>query len=359
MRRRLSIRALILTAVLITLLFAGAFALVGLWLYLWLKENNASLGGHYPFIIIIFSSAVIISTLFSIPVTRFFVLPIKSLAKATQKVKNGDFSVRVEERDTSNELQSLVSGFNGMVEELGNIQLLRTDFISNFSHEFKTPINSIKGFANELLVDKNLNEAQKREYLQIIVDESERLADMAANILLLTDLEHTSAPVKEERFSLDEQLRRCMLLLEKQWSAKNIEPDIELEEVYYSSDEDMLSHLWINLISNAIKFSPPGGTVSLRCSNGEDCVTVSVSDQGQGIPADKIDKIFDRFYQVDISHQSEGYGLGLSLCKRIAELCGGDISVKSELGKGSIFTVNLPVEKKSKKQKSNRKSEGK
>lgn len=357
MRRRLSIRALILTAALVTLLFAGAFALVGLWIYLWLKENNASLGGHYPFIIIIFCSAVVLSTLFSIPVTRFFVLPIKNLAKATQQVKNGDFSVRVEERDTSNELQSLVSGFNGMVEELGNIRLLRSDFISNFSHEFKTPINSIKGFANELLVDDSLDENQRREYLQIIVDESERLADMAANVLLLTNLEHTSTPVKQESFSLDEQLRRCVLLLEKQWSAKEIELDVELDTVYYSSDEDMLSHLWINLISNAIKFSPKGGLISLRCKEEAQCVVVNVSDRGQGIPADKIGRIFDRFYQADVSHQSEGYGLGLSLCKRIAELCGGSISVKSEIGKGSIFTVTLPVKRELKKQKT-RKNEG-
>ena len=354
MRRRLSIRALILLAVLITLLFAGAFALVGLWLYLWLEETHTSLGGHYPFIIMLFCSAVFISTLFSIPVTRFFVIPIKNLAKATQKVKNGDFTVRVEERDTSNELQSLVSGFNGMVEELGNIQLLRTDFITNFSHEFKTPINSIKGFANELLVDDSLDEAQRQEYLQIIADEADRLADMAANVLLLTNLEHTSAPIKEDTFSLDEQLRRCMLLLEKQWSAKSIEPDIELDEVYYCSDEDMLSHLWINLISNAIKFSPPGGTVSLRCSSDGEFINVSVTDQGQGIPADKIGRIFDRFYQADVSHQSEGYGLGLSLCKRIAELCGGSISVQSELGKGSVFTVSLPVKQKQKKQKNNK-----
>ncbi len=344
MRRRLSIRALILIAVIATLIFAGTFALIGLWIYLFLAQNNTSLGGHYPFIIIIFSSAVIISTLFSIPATRYFVIPIKNLAKATEKVKNGDFSVRVEERDTSNELQSLVSGFNGMVEELGNIQLLRKDFISNFSHEFKTPINSIKGFANELLVDENLNETQRREYLQIIADESARLADMAANVLLLTDLEHTSAPVKSERFLLDEQLRRCMVLLEKQWSEKNIELDVELDEVYYVSDEDMLSHLWINLFSNAIKFSPRGGKVSLRCQQHSDCITVSISDEGQGIPAEKISKIFERFYQADVSHKSEGYGLGLSLCKRITELCGGSIDVKSELGKGSVFTVTLPTE---------------
>ncbi len=345
MRRRLSIRALTILAVLFVLLFTGSLIIISFYVYFLLAEKGSNPVSNYPFMFILSVSVIFLGTLFSVPITRFFVVPIKNLAKATEKVKNGDFTVRVEETNTSDEIKALVSGFNGMVEELGNTKLLRTDFISNFSHEFKTPINSIKGFARELLEDNSLNESQRREYLQIIVDESDRLADMAANVLLLTDLEHTSSPAREERFSLDEQLRHCLLLLERQWSEKELELDVELDEVYFVSDEDMLSHLWLNLISNGIKFSPRGGKLSLRCFEKDGVVSVSVSDEGEGIPADKIGKVFDRFYQADTSHKSEGHGLGLTLCKRIAELCGGRIKVKSEVGRGSIFTVELPVSK--------------
>lgn len=346
MRRHLSIRTLILLAVLFILLFAGIVVLVGLGIYAWFIKNNIDFKGHFPFIIVMFSTAIIISTLFSIPITRFFVLPIKELSKATERVREGDFTVRVERCKTSDELLALVDGFNEMVEELGNIKLLRSDFISNFSHEFKTPINSIKGFANELMADGNLSEFEKREYLQIIVDESTRLADMAANVLLLTDLEHTSSIEGGKLFSLDEQIRRCILILENQWSEKDLELDIELDEVDYFCDEDILSHLWLNLLSNAIKYSPHGEKLTIRCGIRGDKVKVTFADRGEGISSQQISRIFDRFYQADTSHKSEGHGLGLALCKRIAELCGGGISVRSELGKGSTFAVELPIKKK-------------
>lgn len=341
MKTRLSIRIVTIMMVFMTLVFAGVFTLLGLYIISRMGYNTPGDDAHPPFLILLFCASSVIGTLISVPLTRYFVIPIKDIAKAMDKVKEGDFEVRIDETQTSAELGVLVRGFNGMVEELGSIELFRKDFISNFSHEFKTPITSIRGFAKELLADDTLSEGQKREYLQIIFDESERLSNMASNVLLLTNLEHTTKLSGGKWFSLDEQIRRCLLLLERRWMEKELELDLELDEIYCEGDEEMLSHIWVNLLSNGIKFSPRGGVLSVRCYKADGDICVSVSDRGQGIPQDKIEKIFDRFYQADTSHQSDGNGLGLALCKRIAELAEGSISVKSELGKGSTFTVSL------------------
>ncbi len=342
MRKKLSIRTVTLIAVMSVLILTAALTVIVLFCYPLFMGGSIVEGRHAPIVIALLFASSAFGALVSIPITRFFVVPIRDLAKATERVKEGDFTVRVEGEQTSDELNSLVTGFNEMVEELENTELLRTDFISNFSHEFKTPIASVRGFAKELLAGDALDEAQRREYLEIIVEESERLSGMAANVLLLTDLEHTRALGKTDSFSLDEQIRHCILILEKQWSKKEIELNIELEPVSYVSDEDMLSHMWINLLSNAIKFSPHGGTVTVLCARKDKGIYVSIADEGEGIHPDNIGRIFDRFYQEDASHKAEGNGLGLTLCRRISELCGGSISVKSELSRGTVFTVFLP-----------------
>lgn len=344
MRGRLSIRTATVIAVFAVLLFASVLTLLGFYLYVSFSQNEVLEGKHVPWVITLFCVSAIIGTLISVPITRFFIMPIRQLAKATDRVKNGDFTVRVDDVDTSDELRSLVRGFNGMVEELGSIEMFRMDFISNFSHEFKTPIASIRGFAKELLADDSLSETQRKEYLQIIADEAERLSNMASNVLLLTDLENTCRTANIASFSLDEQIRRTLVLLEKQWMDKEIEPELELDPVVCNGDEEMLSHLWLNLLSNAIKYSNRGGKLWVRCYSAEGFAFVEVKDEGEGIAPDKIDKIFDRFYQADTSHKAEGNGLGLALCKRIAQLWKGRIDVKSELGKGTSFTVELPLD---------------
>lgn len=342
MKKTLSIRTTTVIAVFFILVFASALTLFGFFALAALNYVGISKIHHPPYLIMLFCVSSVIGTLISVPLTRYFISPIKEIAKALDKVKAGNFTVRVAEEQRSAELSALAKGFNGMVEELGSTEFFRKDFISNFSHEFKTPIASIRGFAKEL-INEDLSKEQRQEYLQIIAYESERLSNMASNVLLLTNLEHTHKLPAGKPFSLDEQLRRCILLLERQWSYKELELDLELEEICYTGDEEMLSHIWVNLLSNGIKFSPMGGTLRVRLRRVKDKVEVSVTDMGPGIPADKIDKIFDRFYQADVSHKAEGNGLGLTLCKRIAELAEGSISVKSELGKGTRFTVSLPI----------------
>ncbi|MDF2589505.1 MAG: histidine kinase [Anaerocolumna sp.] len=293
-----------------------------------------------PFIALL--ASLILGTSLSPIIGKKFIRPIKELIEATRVIAKGDFSVRVQERKQRNALDELKKSFNLMAEELGSIELLRRDFINNFSHEFKTPIVSIRGFAKRLQKN-NITEEQRLEYTNIIIHEADRLSKMSANILLLSKLRNQQILNDKNEFFLDEQIRDCILLLEKQWSKKNINLDIQLDEIKYYTNEEMLSHVWINLLSNAIKFSSENSCITITCCKDSESVHVSISDQGIGISKNVINRIFDQFYQVDTSHSVEGNGLGLPLVKSIVELCHGTISVKSEVGAGSTFTVSLPV----------------
>ncbi len=269
--------------------------------------------------------------------------PMDDLVRAMHAVSRGDFSVRVDAEDVPGDMGELASSFNDMASELGGLELFRKDFINNFSHEFKTPIVSIRGFAKQLERD-DLTDAQRREYLDIIVTESDRLANMASNVLLLSKLENQTIVTDREDYRLDEQLRRCVLLLEKQWGEKDLEPDIELEEIIYRGNEEMMNHVWVNLLNNAIKFSPRGGVLTVRLAREGGEVVCTVGDQGPGMDEDTRRRVFEKFYQGDTAHATEGNGLGLSLVKRIVDLCGGSVSVESAPDSGSTFTVRLPLD---------------
>ena len=293
---------------------------------------------------IAFLSSTIIGTGTSLFVTRHFFKPVDGIIKSQKKVANGDFSARVTPPKSDTIITDLVKGFNSMTEELGSTEMFRNDFINNFSHEFKTPIVSIKGFAKQLQND-DISEEQKKEYIDIIVNESDRLASMSSNILLLTKFENQQMVTNKTHFYLDEQIRKCILMLEKEWSRKNIELDLELSEVRYFSNEEMLSHVWQNILSNAVKFTPENGIIKVQCYEDEFYATVRIADNGIGMD-DKTQKhIFDKFYQGDASHRLSGNGLGLPLAKRVVTLCGGKINVKSQTGKGTTFIIKLPKEK--------------
>ena len=269
--------------------------------------------------------------------------PMNDLVQAMRAVSKGDFNVRVDCKDVPGDMGELVNSFNEMAGELGGLELFRKDFINNFSHESRTPIVSIKGFARQLERD-DLTDAQRREYLDIIISESDRLANMSSNVLLLSKLENQTIVTDKTVYRLDEQLRRCILLLEKQWTEKALELDLDLEEIDFLGNEEMVQHVWVNLIGNAIKFSPQGGPLSIQlCREGRDAVA-SVRDAGPGMDEASQARIFEKFYQGDTAHAAEGNGLGLSLAKRIVELCGGALSVESAPGRGSTFTVRLPIE---------------
>ena len=270
--------------------------------------------------------------------------PIKKLSRAMKQVSKGDFSTRLNEDEAVGEIRELVCSYNHMAQELSGIEMFRTDFINNFSHEFKTPIISIRGFARQLERD-DLTDEQKKEYARIIVSESERLANMSSNILLLSKLESQQIITDKAEYSLDEQIRNCILLLEKQWTDKEIDLDLQLEEINYNGNEEMMSHVWLNLIGNAVKFSPRGGTLEISCARAEDHLRISVRDHGEGMDPETQARLFEKFYQGDSAHATEGNGLGLPLARRIVDLCGGRITVESAPGEGSLFSVYLPLEK--------------
>lgn len=293
-------------------------------------------------IIVAFIVCIIIGTIITGFVGRTILQPIHDLSKATSEVARGNFSVRVRE-PSDNEYGTLARNFNKMAQELSGIETLRGDFISNVSHEFKTPLASIQGFA-KLLQDESLSAEDKREYTQIIIDETSRLTKLSSNILRLTKLENQTTIGKKSRFSIDEQIRKIILMLEPEWSKKEIDLDIDLEDILYVGNEELMGQVWQNVINNAIKFTPVGGNIKVRLFRSDNGIVVKISDDGPCIPADKIEKIFEKFYQADHSRATEGNGLGLALVKRIIDLSGGNISVENLYEGGVCFNIELPYQ---------------
>ena len=275
--------------------------------------------------------------------TKWLLIPLKEMISATERIAKGDFKVHIQETfDADSDFGILQRSFNHMAAELDGIEMFRNDFINNFSHEFKTPIVSIRGFAHQLQAG-GLTSEEEREYIRIIAAESDRLAKMATNILLLSKLENQAIVTEKTEFYLDEQIRACILLLEKEWTAKDIELNVDLDEVRYCFNEAMLSHVWVNLLGNAVKFTPRGGAITCTLRADSSVVTCTVTDTGCGMDEHTQNHIFEKFYQGDTSHTGDGNGIGLTVVGRILVLCGGSIRVDSQPGMGSTFTVTLPV----------------
>lgn len=272
--------------------------------------------------------------------------PMHRLAEVTEQVANGDFSVYVPPLHTPDKLDYLdimILDFNKMVEELGSIETLKTDFVSNVSHEMKTPIAIIKNYA-ELLQMNHISEEQRKEYVESIESVAMRLSDLIGNILKLNKLENQRIVPVRNSYDVCRQLCECILQFEDRWEEKEIELQIDMEDAaMIHADESLLELVWNNLFSNAVKFTGQGGRITVRQNTEGGFVKVSVSDTGCGIAKEHLNHIFDKFYQGDTSHAKEGNGLGLALVKRVLELLDGEIQVVSEQGKGSMFTVILPA----------------
>ncbi|WP_303871083.1 HAMP domain-containing sensor histidine kinase [Acetobacterium wieringae] len=273
-----------------------------------------------------------------------FQKPVMEIGRAARKVAAGDFTVRVHSQRKDNkkdELEVLIDDFNKMVEELATIETLKTDFIANVSHEIKTPLAVIQSYASALK-NETLSQSEKLGYADTIADASKKMATLVTNVLKLNKLENQEI-IQRSTFSLDEQLRCCMLALEDKFDEKNIEFDADLEEVTITTDESLLEIVWNNLLTNAIKFTSKDGSVKIELRKEDRQAIVKVSDSGCGMSEETCRRIFDRFYQGDTSHFEEGNGLGLALVKRVVDLVDGTITAESELGKGTTFTVNLKL----------------
>lgn len=287
--------------------------------------------------------AAIIGLVLVIVVFKHVIGPIRKMSDATKKVAKGDFNVQIENKKIrKDEIGTLTENFNMMVRELESNEYLSKEFMNNVSHEFKTPIASIQGFAN-LLKDKDLSEKDKEEYIDIIIEESGRLANLSNNIQQLSKLENKKGLIQKQKVAIDEQIRKCIIILNNKLEEKNIEIGMdEDKDVFLNVNEDMMHQVWINLINNAIKYTDDNGRIDIIIDEFKDRVVVEVKDTGRGIKEENVDKIFEKFYQEDSSHNSEGNGLGLAIVKKIVELHKGTIEVKSKMGEGSSFIVTIP-----------------
>ena len=335
MRRKISAMLTLQTffVVLIVVVVAGAIALM----YRVAITDMLTIG-----VLSVLVPVVLLVTLVNFLFTRYIYRYLDKISDAMQKVADGDYTVRLDaEKDQP--FRELYRNFNTMAEELGGVEMLKNDFINGYAHELRTPITSINGFAEMLLNDDGtLSNEERRSYLEIIASESRRLADLAGNSLLMSRLDTQKIIPDKKPFSLDEQLRRCSILLSGQWTEKELDMTMDLDEAVYVGDYDLMQHLWINLLTNAVKYTPKGGSITVTLKNEEKFIAVSVADTGKGIPPEDRERIFDKYYQTDKSHSKRGLGLGLAICKRIVQLCNGSLTVESDVGVGSTFTVKLP-----------------
>jgi len=294
----------------------------------------------YTFFTLIF--VFILSAIFITLIINKTLKPVRALTEGTSKVAQGDFNVMLNtDSDRRDELSDLTDSFNKMARELSLISMLNNDFTNNVSHEFKTPISSIQGFAMVLL-GTNLTDEQ-REYAEIIAYESARLTKLTTNILNITKLENQVIITDKSDFYIDEQIRHSYVLLQKDLIEKNIEIDFDLPQIKFNGSPELVQQIWNNLLGNAIKFTKANGKIDISCYVKDGKAVVSVKDNGIGMDKATKTRIFDKFFQGDKSHSGYGNGLGLALANRIVELCGGTIDVKSELGKGSEFIISLPI----------------
>ena len=319
-------------------IFSGAYYL--------LQINQVEINDVWWAIIVAGIASIIVGIVLSILVNLYFFNPIKDLLDVTQRVANGDFSVQLKEKRMKNgeikknEMARLTHHFNVMVNELDKNKTLKSDFVTNVSHEFKTPLANIKGHAE--LIKNCADKAQVDEYCDDIIDAVSNLTELTSNILRLSKLEN-HAILQPNDFRLDEQIRQTIIVLENKWSEKNINLNIDLDEVTIFYDESLFGHVWQNLIFNAIKFTGSGGEINIMLKKYEEEAVFTIRDNGIGMSEEVKSHIFDKFYQGDTSHAKEGNGLGLALVKKILDNSHCRIDVESKEGEGATFSVHIPV----------------
>lgn len=295
---------------------------------------------HVPILVFALGS-LLLGAVIAVYVGRTIVRPVQRIGNAFGELSKGNFYVKIPENEKIGEIREMAQRFNAMTYDLSHIETLRNDFVANVSHEFKTPIAAIEGYAT-LLQNQRLSQEKCERYVEKILDNARRLSSLSGNILLLSKLENQEMIPDQTSFRLDEQIRQCVLLLENKWSVRQIEFDIALQNQHYYGSQALLEQVWLNILDNAIKHSPVGGCIEIRLKALAGKIRVSINDHGDGMTQDVQKHIFEKFYQGDTSRRSEGNGLGLALVKRIVDLCGGTVTVSSELDQGASFLIELP-----------------
>lgn len=267
--------------------------------------------------------------------------PIEQINEATKKVALGEYDIELETK-REDEIGELTNNFNKMTRGLKSTENLQKEFINNVSHEIKTPVSSIEGFA-KFLKDKNLTDEEREEYANIIIEEAKRLENLTGKILKLSKLNNQEIITNKQEIEVAEQIRKAISLLEPKWSKKDIKMNVSLEEKVFLGDEDLIFQVWVNIIDNAIKFSNEGGSIDIKVYEKDRNINIEIKDHGIGMKEEELEKVYDRFYQIDRSHSKEGSGLGLAIVKRIVELSEGKIEIKSKENRGTTVIVKLPV----------------
>ena len=331
------------TGVIFTTIF-GVFLFVTLLWFIFYRLGITGIDPrvrHVPIFVFALGS-VLLGLVIALFVGKRIIRPVQNLSDAFNELSKGNFDIKIPEDESVTEIREMAQQFNTMVYDLSHIETLRSDFVANVSHEFKTPIAAIEGYAT-LLQNHALSPEKQEHYIEKILDNSRRLSSLSGNVLMLSKLENQETILDKTVYRLDEQIRKCILMLENKWSAKNIEFDMELPRQTYDGSASLLEQVWINLIDNAIKHSPEGSSIHIAICEISGMITVSISDDGDGMTEEVQKHIFEKFYQGDKSHKAEGNGLGLAMVKKVLELHGGSIQVNSAPGQGSCFTVTLPI----------------
>lgn len=261
------------------------------------------------------------------------------MEQGLDKVANGNYTVTLDKKGTGI-FMTMTENFNRMTKELKQTKILNEEFIHNFSHEFKTPISAINGFADVLLED-DLTEEERKKYLKIIKEESYRLSNLSEKVLFISKLNTQSIITDKKEYRLDEQIKKCIIMTQKYWENKHLQMNVNLSEIVYYNNPDIIQEIWINLLSNAIKYTKDNGKIDIKLEKMNNIIVFTISDTGIGIEEEKIPYIFNEYYQADESHHNLGVGLGLSIVKKIVNLANGDIKVESTINKGTTFTVTL------------------
>lgn len=282
----------------------------------------------------------IVGLIMAVFIGKVLINPIRNLKNFMNQVSEGDLTIKAPDDSLFDEVDDMYHYFNVMMDELRATEIIQSDFISNVSHEFKTPINTIEGYTT-LLADPHISLEEKEQYVEKIHLNTEKMNLLINNVLLLSKLENHAIETHSKKYSLDEQIRQAIIWLEPKWVEKNVEFNIEMDNVDYVGNEGIMFHVWTNLINNAIKFGPENGKITITLKKENSKIIFTIEDEGPGINEESKKYIFNKFYQSDTSHKSEGNGLGLSLVKKIIDICDGKISVCNNVGKGCTFTVVL------------------
>lgn len=334
------LRSIFVISFVSVLLFIVGITIISLYLFLnyGIISYDQIIDDGFWIIVLFIIAGVFIGTGITVGISRLVLKPSWEILSGVRKLSQGDFSVRLD-LGGAYEMKEIASNFNNLAQELENTEILRSDFINNFSHEFKTPIVSVKGLV-ELLKKKSLPEEKRRAYLQIIEEELDRVSDMATNILNLSKVENQKILTGVTRFNLSEQIRTCIVLLEKKWSKKDIDFKLDFNEYYFRGNEDMLKQVWINLLDNAIKFAFEHSVIGVDIEETDNCLHIKISNSGETIPEEEFKNIFNKFYQKDKTAQREGNGIGLSIVSHIVKLHQGTVDVESA-DNLTAFTVTL------------------